>query len=156
MADCIIEGITANLMTVLDGVTTYGGNCAVERERALFVQGTRNPIIVHIGPEVEVEQQIDKVSIVRCHYHALYFVRVNDDSVVANTEAPYLARNVAADIVKALMVDRSRGGLAQNTEAEGYGHGFGVDEQSGDVTFTVYVDYNVRTRISTTDPYYTA
>lgn len=153
MSDCLIEQVTANLLTTLDAVTTYGGNCAVERERATLVQGSRDPLIVLAGPSVEVDQQLDAVSIVKAHYVAAYFKRVNDDSTTANTEAPYLARNVASDVLKALMADRSRGGIAQNTEAEEYGYTFTVDEGTGDVTFSVYVAFNVRARVSTTDPY---
>lgn len=156
MADCIIEQITANLLTTLDGVSTYGGDCDVERERAMLTQGDRDPLIVLSGPEVEVEQQIDAVSVVRCQYVAAYLKRINDEGVIVNTEAPYLARNVSADIMKALMIDRSRGSLALNTEVEGYGYTFLPDEQSGEITFSVYVAFNVRARVSTTDPYYNA
>jgi hypothetical protein len=153
MADCIVERITANIATAMATVNSYpAAVAAVERERMLLnIQG-RYPFIEIGGPYCEAETQTYKVEMTDLYYVIKYYIKKNDESTTANTELPYLTRNVCADMAKVLWVDPSRGALAQFTHITDQGYDFDLDD-SGEIEFYRYIVAQVRTRIHAADPY---
>jgi hypothetical protein len=151
MADSIVSQITQNLKDRLESLSTYGGTPTVELSRLFLTIGSRYPYIEIVGPEVEIETQTHQVADSKLEYVIKYFVNINDENETENGEITYLTRNVPADIIKHIMNDVSRGGLAQNTAATEYGAAFEIiDEQ---VEFFIYVVIEIQVLIDASDPY---
>uniref|UniRef100_A0A6M3M6E0 Tail protein n=1 Tax=viral metagenome TaxID=1070528 RepID=A0A6M3M6E0_9ZZZZ len=151
MADCIVSQITQNLKDRLESLSTYGGTPTVELSRLFLNINDRYPYIEIIGPAVEVETQTHQVTDSKLEYMIKYYINVNDENETENGEITYLTRNVAADIIKHIMNDVSRGNLAQNTKATEYGCDFEIVGE--DVEFFVYVVIEIQALIEATDPY---
>jgi hypothetical protein len=61
--------------------------------------------------------------------------------------------NSPSDLIKLVMVDRTRGGNANNTEFNGVGYYFDND---GDTTFfNAYIQLEIKAFVRDTDPYFT-
>jgi len=152
VADCIAELISANIETALTGVTYGGVACTVERERMfLNIQG-RYPYIELGGPYCEEETQTYKVAMTDLYFVAKCYINKNDESTTANTELPWLTRNVCADMIKALWTDPGRNGMAYFTHITDSGYDYDMDD-NGDVEFYRYVVIQVRARIDAANPY---
>lgn len=153
MADCIVEQITADIATAMATLNSYGGAvAAVERERMFMNIQNRYPFVEIGGPYCEAETQTYKVDMTDLYYVIKYYVKKADESTVANTELPYLTRNVCADMVKVLWTDPSRGALAQFTHVTDQGYDYDLDD-NGEVEFYRYIVVQVRARIDAADPY---
>ena len=151
MADSIVSQITQNLKDRLETLSTYGGTPTVELGRLFNTINNRYPYIEIIGPNVEVETQTHQVADSKLEYVLKYTVDGNDENETENGEISYLTRNVAADIIKHVMNDISRGGLAQNTKATEYGADFEIVGEN--VDYFVYVVIEIQTLIDSSDPY---
>lgn len=152
MADTISAQITQNIKTTLVTLSTYHGTpAAVELERLFLDINDRYPYVEVCDQNAEIETQTFQVADTTLRYIIKYYIDVNDESEVADTEITYLTRNVAGDIIKHLMVDASRGALAQNTKALSYGPGFELSEDN--IEFFIYVEIEVQSLIDSKDPY---
>jgi hypothetical protein len=155
MADSIIEQITDNLQAALNAVATYGGSTTCQRERINGPQiNDRYPFVELAGPFGEIETQTDRAALHTLTYIAKYHIAANDEDLADDTEITYLTRNVEADLIKAVMADRTRNKLAQKTEATDYEYGFETDGEA--LMFAKYIVFEVRAKISATDPYLVA
>jgi hypothetical protein len=151
MADSIVSQITQNLKDRLETLSTYGGTPTVELGRLFLDINNRYPFIEIIGPNVEVETQTHQVADSKLEYILKYTVDGNDENETENGEITYLTRNVAADIIKHIMNDVSRGGLAQNTKTTEYGADFEIVGEG--IDYFVYVVIEIQVLIEATDPY---
>ena len=151
MADCIVSQITQSLKDRLESLSTYGGTPTVELSRLFSLINDRYPYIEIIGPIVEIETQTYQVADSQLTYILKYYINVNDENETENKEISYLVRNVAADIIKHIMNDPSRGSLAQNTKVLEYGADFEIIGEQ--VEFFVYVIIEIKALIEATDPY---
>lgn len=125
---------------------------ACELERLVLNVNNRFPYIQIAGPLGDVETQTYKVSKNTLLYEVRFFDAISDKSEVANTEVAYIARNVYADITKALMEDHTRNGLADFTKLLDFGYDYDlVDDRT--IEFFVYITVEVLARIDTDDPY---
>lgn len=152
--ECIEAQVTADLVTALSGLVTYGGTATIERERAELQINGRFPFVEVCGPQTEIDTQQFKVGISRLTYLIKYYINVNDEDP-SGDEITYLTRNVCADIIRALWVDPQRNRLAQITKATDNGYGFDVDD-SGAVIFFRFVVVEVTARIDSANPYFLA
>lgn len=147
MADSISAQITANIKTALETIS----GVTVEYGRQFFDIQNRYPYIALLGPNATVENQAYKVDDTTLEYLIQYIDKVNDDSQTPDTEYMYQKRNTAADIIAAVMADKSRGNLAQHTKTTSYSF-----EDYGDADMPLYgvaVVIEVQARIDSDDPY---
>jgi len=145
----MISDITQNIKTTLAAITTYGGIPTVELERLFLNINDRYPYIEVGGPYSEVDTHPHNVAQTSLEYVIRYCVDYNDQDQ-NDDEITYVIRNVTGDIIKAVMVDPTRGGHAVITKIEDYGHLF---EDIGDgIEFHVYVILDIMARIEATDP----
>ena len=132
-------------MTIYDGVAT------VNLERLYLKINDRYPYIEISGPHCEVEVRSSKGEDTSIEYAIKYYIDKNDESIIANTEITYLTRNVTNVIIKKIMEDQHRRGLAENTKVIDYGFAFElIDEE---IEFIIYVIIQVQSLISITDPW---
>lgn len=154
MADCIDAQIDANLVTTLKTITTgngYNTNIGtVERIRSIQSIGDRYPytLVVEMEPTDNEEFGFRDDTL---NYILWYFDGVNDKSETENTEFVYRLRNVHADIIKALKIDPSRGGLAQNTQIPRHGYGVFFDDAMSEPGAWVAVE--IERLIDANNPY---
>jgi hypothetical protein len=136
MAESIYALITANIKTVLATITTangYNTNVAiVEQERSFLNINNRFPYVLLLENEPSPNEEYDQFRDDEFSY-LIWYLDDADDAVTGtalsdvNTEFTYKNRNVPADIAKALKLDPTRGGYAQNTQITGWNHGFFID-----------------------------
>ena len=111
----------------------------------------RYPFFAVGGPFGEIDTQTFKVGIHEMDFAVKGLVAYNDESQTDNTEITYKTRNMIADLVRYVMVDPTRGGLATNTWATDYGQTFElIDDEP---QYFVYVLFRVRARLDTDNPY---
>ena len=91
---------------------------SIELERLYQVPNNRFPYIILYGPRLAnaLDEQTYKVTDHDILYEIRLYDKINDESISSNTEITYIMRNVYADITQAVMVDKTRGGLAQTTK----------------------------------------
>lgn len=127
MSDCIDALITANIKAALQTVTPangYNTDCGtVEEKRSLFRMPDDNKpftMLEKLPHDPENDYQYSQDDQLK---YMIYYFNQQDD--LANNAQPlqYTDRNVAADFQKALMVDRTRGGYAQNTTIQTHAQG---------------------------------
>ena len=154
MPDCIDAQIDANLLTTLRTITVANGyNTAigfVERIRTVQCINDRYPytLVVQMEPD-DIEEfgfRDDKLNYIIWHFDG-----VNDKEETANTEFVYQLRNVHADIIKALKIDVTRGGLAQNTVIPRHGFGYFIDDNIQEPGAWVLVE--IERLVDTVNPY---
>jgi len=151
MADCIDELITNDLETTLEATSILGAvPGAVERERTYLLINNRYPFVEIQGPFVEVDTQTYEVAMSMLGYLILVYVKHSDEEV-SEDEITRYARNVAADVIKGLMVDPTRGNNALITKITERGYGFGEGDDT--IDFFVYVGIEITAREDSTDPY---
>lgn len=162
MADSVFENITKNIVSTLSGFTlTYNGSSHVlscDRERFVDVIGARSPLALVIGPEVSVVSRAHLRAHCELKYQIMIFENSIDDEYdendsIAATAITETTGNIASDVVKQLMVDRTRGGSANNTEFDGCG--YYIDTEGDVPLFVNYIIFTVKTFIVDTDPYQT-
>lgn len=152
MADCVYAGCTANLKAALEAITspTYNTNVQkVEQARRLLkLDVDEFMLLQEFSPEYQddFEHTSDEV----WKYRAIYFRLANDDG--SNNPFTYQNRNVVADVRKAIMVDRTRGGNCDNTIVRDSGHAIFVDEE-GNMLPGTYVDIDCMASVDADDPY---
>ena len=157
MASRVAE-ITADLESAFHGETiNYNGEDKVitaERERFQNVINGRYPFVLISGPVVDVESRAHRVSNCMLHYLITFMDdTINDDYSSESTIDPItkVVEDVAADLIKLAMADRTRNGYAINTAWSGSGHYF--DDIDGKLMFNVFVQFEIKTFINTIDPY---
>ena len=144
-----ISGITQDIKTTLAAITTYGGTPTVELERLFLDVNDRYPYIELCGPYSEIDTEPHNVADTTLEYNLKYYVNYNDEDQTED-EITFKTRNVTGDIIKALMVDTTRGGNATVTNVTDYGHFFEELEHGNE--FYVYVTLDIMARIEATDP----
>ncbi|MFA5217227.1 hypothetical protein [Sulfuricurvum sp.] len=159
MADCIDALITANIKSVLQTVSVangYNTNLGtVEEKRSEFnscAAADTFTLLVKLPPEYDEDYQHTEIG--SLEFLILYF-NGKDDSK-GNDPIQYTDRNVGADIQRALMVDRTRGGYALNTKVTGLGHNmfYQPSPQGSDVgTIATWFLVQILRRIDADDPY---
>lgn len=160
MADSISELISLNLESAFHGKTiTIGGvskTITCERERFVNVIGDRYPFICLQGPYCDVVSRAHLIA--NC---SLYYLATFCDNTIKDDYSPSIAvqpaakvlGNVAADIIKLAMLDRTRGGNAFDTTWEGWD--YYIDNDGDTPELFIMMQFNVRCAIRDTDPYYT-
>lgn len=132
-------------------MTISGSTATVDYERLYLTINGRYPYIELLGPYCENDVEIDNVVDTKIEYAIKYFVNLNDESTTEDTEVTYIMRNVSRDIIKQLMLDQQRNGLAQYTEVTDYGVAFeAIDNQ---IEFFVYIIVEVQSLINSDNPY---
>jgi len=157
MADCIQAKITSDLKTAVETVTTANGYNTnievVETLRSDFDMDVNSFALLYEHP-VDYEEDFYHTNQVVYRYSVIYFGAV-DDKKPADPYT-YTGRNVCADIIKAVMVDKTRNGNAQNTEVTQSGPGFwqvGSDDAM-EFSWPVHtVNLSVFAMTDATDPY---
>ena len=155
MADCIDALIDANLVATLKTIAVgvdYNTNIGtVERLRYVLDIQNRYPYTLVIQLENDQLDEFEAMQDDKLNYIIWYFDNITDQNTTANTEFTYRLRNVHADIIKALKVDVTRGGYAQNTLIPRHGFGIFVDETMA--MPGVYVMVEIERLIDNNNPY---
>jgi hypothetical protein len=132
MADCIDALIDNNLIATLKTITNangYNTECGtVERLRTIVDIQDRYPYALAIKLEPEQVDEFEALQNDNLVYIIWYFDKINDQVTTPDTEFTYQYRNVAADFIKALKTDVTRGGYAQNTIIPRHGCGMFIDD----------------------------
>lgn len=142
--DSIQARITANLKTALSGIT---GIVSVDEMRSALDLGAFPFIMLQEIP-VEYNEDYQHANDVTYQYNALYFGGDDEKPKAAFTNQN---KNVAADIIRAIEADRTRGQLAQNTIITGSGPGFYTDD--GGVLPITFVAIDVQALVNADNPY---
>jgi hypothetical protein len=162
MSDCKTALISANLKTVLHNQTiNYNGadqTTTAERQRTRLMVAGRYPYIEICGPWVEV-QMGSQQNVYNKNYNKLFYQiefrdgTINDDydSETEVTPITELTDNIAAELIKLIMADRTRGGNATNTNVINYGYYFDADTEA--LEYVVYLTIEVTAFINATNPY---
>lgn len=154
MADCIEALITANLkaacatVTVANGYNTACGT--VEEMRSLFKLPDAMPFTMLQKLPSNTDEDYQHTEDEKIRYALYYFNGANDER--PNNPIQYADRNVAADFQKAIMVDRTRGANAQNTEVESAWQGSFMDAE-GNVLPCTFLNIAVQALLNADDPY---
>lgn len=158
MAECIDARITADILNDLANIRTengYNTNIGtVEEKRTVLQINTDNDtfaILERLSPDFEDDFQHTQDSVLR---FMIYFFNGEDDTAIGADPIQYTDRNVHADIQYALMRDRTRGGLAQNTIVKSHGHDFFFQQGVIDVPIMcTWVLIEVERLIDADNPY---
>lgn len=154
MADCIDALIDINLIATLKTVTVangYNTDCGtVERLRSVISIANRFPFTLAIQLEPDQVDEFEALQNDNLNYIVWYFDNENDQNETADGEFTYRLRNVHADFIKALKIDVTRGGYAQNTTIR---HGFGVFIDEGICMSGVYMHVEIARIIDNNNPY---
>lgn len=161
MADWIGQLITNNVVTTIAGVTTangYGTNIAeCIQERIVMRANDAYPRVEVSGPAVSFSREEEGVNPrgrtkIKLEYSAFYYDQV-DDSAADDEPVSKQTANVPADIIKALMVDRTRGGYAiMTTITDAYSS---IDFIGENPIFLWVITFEVETFINELNPYST-
>ena len=152
MADCIWALISANIVTTGAGIT---GIALCEQERMSDRTNGVFPRLELAGPAITLsseEEGVNSTGKQKCklEYSFLYYDRINDEQSTTDP-ASKQTRNVPADIIKALMVDHTRGGYAVMTTAT---DAYPTIDFIGDVpVFLWVITFEVDTFIDMLNPY---
>ena len=152
MADCIESQITQSIKNAINGkaLTGFTNTITAELDRINISINDRYPFVVLSGPATDTDAKTSEVDECTLEYALRCFIDINDDSEAANTEITYITRNVNAELIKLIMADRQRGGLAQTTKTTSRGYDF---ELVGDeIEYYTYVTLEVSALIDTLDP----
>jgi hypothetical protein len=162
MAESIRALITANVKATLETITVANGYetdiGTVDEKRSEFdsmAETDSYTLLELLSPEKEDDYQHTEDNKIK--YIVYYFNGKNDEK--GNDPIQYTDRNVAADIQKALMVDRTRGGYALNTEKISDGHNYYMQQSaygnsSGSIAqMCTWFLFEVHTLINADNPY---
>lgn len=156
MTTPIIESIAANVETTLDGITVangYNQTIVAYRPRRIDFSDTPPADLVALIIQTEAEFSDENRAQTHAQWRQYFEVYVEViDSDTATTTIDTRCNQVAADIMKALMVDPRRGksdGSVIDTRIEGYSF---IDPENGNIS-GVHVVFSVLYRTSITNPY---
>lgn len=120
MAEPIVEQICSNVLSTLQGITVANGyqyDLIVEREARRGNQPRHLLVVLHQLDPQEVEDEVT----LKHGWIQPFMLDVFISIPESDSTAPDLVLNrITADIHKALMVDRYRGGLALETMIRGW------------------------------------
>jgi hypothetical protein len=155
MSDCIVAQITADRKAAMRAITTEGGAytftpAVVEEPRIVRSINGRYPYMEIAKSPIEPEEENNISEHAKINYLVTYEDQYNDDSADVE-EILYHFRNVNADIIKAWMVDRTCGGLAEMTRTVWYDDGVVVENNCN--YYRSAVIFEVETLIDSSDPY---
>jgi hypothetical protein len=155
MADSIQARITANLKTALQQITVANGYSntvrLVEEMRAIF-DIDETPYIMIQENFVEYNEDFEHTGDVNYKYTFVYINGLNDEAIHSNNPFTYQNRNAAADMIKAIMVDRTRGQIALNTVVESSGPIL-YDDVNGNLIPATILEIRVECHINSDNPY---
>jgi hypothetical protein len=159
MADCIDALITANIKSVLGTVSVangYNTNLGtVEEKRSVFnscALVNECTLLEKLPPSIDEYFQHTEDGTLK---FIIYYFNGEDDGP-GNNPIQYTDRNVCADIQKAMMVDRTRGGYALNTNVVNMGHNlfYQPSPQGSDIgTVCTWILIEVQRLINEDNPY---
>lgn len=152
MTDSIHAQVTTNLETVLKTIKKNGGyktDVALVEQMRTFPKFEPGTIIIQELP-LNVNGDYDHTGDYTYKYILAYFGFENDDPPA--DPRPKQERNVAADIIRCIMQDRTRGGVALNTNVEDAGPGLFSDSDGNLVPCTM-VQISVQTIENANNPY---
>lgn len=156
MADSIHAQITANLKTALAALTAANGYsftvAAVEEVRLTESPNARYPFVLIDRGAVSIDDNAELNNAMNCTlpYSVILVDTGNDENETANGEISYSKRNYVSDIIKAIMTDHTRGGLAETTMIKTFGDG--VYSGAG-ASYICFVEIEVRALIDVLNPY---
>lgn len=134
------------MKTALNGKAAYGGNITANLERLYLTINNRYPFVEICGPYAETEIETEWTADTTLEYCIKYYINVNDRNLNPDTEITYLTRNVTNQLVKLVMADQQRSGLAKDTKVTDYGNAFELLEDN--VEFFIYVIIEIQALIN--------
>jgi hypothetical protein len=153
-SDCITAAITQNIITALEKITVANGYSftvnTVEQERATERINNRLPMLEVCGPAVTIEDKTTQGKQATCGYSVVYRNLLNDDDLNSDPVTTQ-SQNIAADIIIALMDDRTLGGNAVMIKITDHYHD--LDDSGNTTMFNVIVSFEVETFIDMFNPY---
>jgi hypothetical protein len=158
MSDSITSLITGNVVTSVAAVTTangYNTNVAYcEQERLSDRTNGKYPRVEVLGPAITINRdqgqtQGDRYEL---EYTLLYKAKISDEDIDVDEPVPQQTDNVAADLIKGIMADHTRGGYAITTEpTETY---YTIDiGPDGEALFMIVLTFKVITFVDFKNPY---
>ena len=146
MPDCIHALVTANLKTALQSIA---GIQEVSEMRAFLDRDSTEFILLQECP-VEYNEDYQHTGDVTFQYNILYFGGSSDEKPAS--PFTYQNRNVAANIISAVMTDRTRGAQALNTIVTASGPGFYTDGD-GNILPITYVSIDCQAFVDADNPF---
>jgi hypothetical protein len=163
-ADCISSKISANIATTLANITVANGYKAtvvtVEMERIserLNDDNTtpRLPLIEICGPAIRLDRNsvhaVTGSDYADIQYVIVWKELVNDETL-SDEPATKLMDNRAADMIKALMADQSRGGYGIETVPTDVYYSIALTDNNLPL-FCTNVEFSIKTLIDSINPY---
>jgi hypothetical protein len=153
--DCIEAQITANLKTALRAITIANGYSwtpgAVEEPRLNLSINNRYPYVLLTKTNAPSETENNQSTEEKIRYLITLIDVGNDEDQTQDGELTYTNRNKKADIIKAVMVDHTRGGLAETTRVIDKDDGVAKDNDGA--FYYAYVEIEVQALIDSVNPY---
>jgi len=159
MADSIPELITKNLEAAIHGksitIASVSKTITCERERFVNVIGDRYPFGALQGPFCDVMSRAHLIAQCNLYYVVTLCDAIADDynPTVAVDPVTKVVGNAASDLVKLVMLDRTRGGYATDTTWEGFDYFINSDGDTPEMYVTV--QFAVKCFLRDSDPYFT-
>ena len=146
--------ITANMKAALEaiqGQPDYNTTIdTVEEARTVLRIEDQNYLLLQ-EERVRYLEDYQHTNDVIYQYTIVFFSGNNDEA--PNDPYAYQNRNVVADITKALMIDRTRGGYAMNTTIDESGPDFFADSNNGMIIPVTSVAVDVHALVNADNPY---
>ncbi len=146
MANCIHANVTANLKVALQGVS---GIQEVSEMRSYLDRDSSEFILLQ-ECAIEYSDDYQHTGDVTFPYNIVYLGGSTDEK--PNDPFTYQNRNKAADIIAAIMVDRTRGGNVLNTVVISSGPGI-YNDGDGNVIPVTSVSIDCQALIDADNPY---
>lgn len=154
MAESRLAQLTAAIKAALKTITIANGYsvdvATVEEQRLSLNINGRTPFILLLKAPIEIDQEYNRTIITNVTYVAVFTDDYNDDDDDSN-EIVYQYRNVHADIIKAIQVDPTFGGLAEGLRLLEFDDS--ISTSNGNTFFESYVAFEVKTWIDDRNPY---
>jgi hypothetical protein len=148
--DSIVAHVTRNRKDLLAGMSTGAGDlftpAKVDEERLFFGIGGNYPYILLLKAPIEPGEENNKKEEVKIQFMVCYFDDYNDEPETDGTikeEITSYFRNIAAEITRKWMTDRTCGGLMEGTRKLSEDQGIATDDKGNscyrvDVVFEVF------------------
>jgi hypothetical protein len=154
MSDCITAQITANRITAIKAISIAGGYSftpsVVEQPRLIRNVNGRYPFVEIIKGAIDPDFESLNAEQVPFYYTVTFEAQGNDDDPNSKPLVETYC-NVVGDIIKAWMVDRTCGGLAEMTKTIKYDEGTVFED--GLNFYRAYVIFEVQALIDSSNPY---
>ena len=157
--DSIVAHITRNRKDLLAGMSTTAGDlftpAKVEEERLFFGINGNYPYILLLKAPIEPEEEDNRKEKVTIQFMVCYFDQYNDEPETDGTEKEEITsyfRNIAAEITRKWMTDRTCGGLMEGTKKIGEDQGVATDGK-GNACYRVDVVFEVFGLIDSDNPF---